>query len=69
MDYALSQDATKEDPSSVSRVRGLLCAISVSDIVTADRKYLEEILQLEHTAENTHPTKFSQKKHQLKKTG
>ena len=42
MEYAMSKGATKEDLFSISRVRGLLCAIFVSDIVTADRKYLEE---------------------------
>ena len=42
MEYAMSKGATKEDLLSTSRVRGLLCAIFVSDIVTADGKYLEE---------------------------
>ena len=42
MNYAMSKGATKKDLSSMSRVRGLLCAIFVSDIVTADGKYLEE---------------------------
>ena len=42
MEYAMSKGATKEDLLSISRVRGLLCAIFISDIVTADGKYLEE---------------------------
>ena len=42
MEYAMSKGATKEDLLSISRVRGLLCSIFVSDIVTANGKYLEE---------------------------
>ena len=42
MEYALSKGATKEDLLSILRVKGLLCSIFVSNIVTADGKYLEE---------------------------
>ena len=42
MDCAMGQGTTKEDLSSISRVRDLICAIFVPDIVTADGKYLEE---------------------------
>ena len=42
MDYTMNKGATKEDLSSMSRVRGLLCEIFVSGIVTADGKYLKE---------------------------
>ena len=42
MDYAMIQGANKKSLSSISRVRGLLCARFVPDIVTAARKDLEE---------------------------
>ena len=42
MEYSMSKGATKEDPLSMLRVRGLLCSIFVSDIVTVDGIYLEE---------------------------
>ena len=42
MEYALSKGATKEDLLSILRVKGLLCSIFVSNIVTADGKYLKE---------------------------
>ena len=38
----MSQGATKEGLSSISGVRGIVCAKLVSGIVTANRKYLEE---------------------------
>ena len=41
MKYTMSKGVTKEDLPSISRVRGLLCAICVSDIVMANEKYLE----------------------------
>jgi hypothetical protein len=60
MDYAMNICASKEDLWSMSRVRGLLCAICVSDIVTADGKYLEEsaivrTLNREHAFKYTFP--------------
>ena len=42
MEYAMSKGASKEELLSMSRVRGLLCAIFVSAIVTANGKHLEE---------------------------
>ena len=54
MDYVMSQCATKEDLLSISRVRGLSCAMFVSDIVTADGKYLEEF-----TTARTHSRKHA----------
>ena len=42
MEYAMSKGATKEDLLSISRVRDILYSIFVSDIVTADGKYLED---------------------------
>ena len=68
MDYAMSQGANKEDLSSIPRVRGLLCAIFVSDIVTPDGKYLEEIATARPSSRE-HASKYFRKKHQLKKTG
>ena len=38
----MSKGTTKEDLLSISRVRGLLCSMFVSDIVTADGKYHKE---------------------------
>ena len=44
MEYTMSKGAAKdkEDLLIISRVRGLLCSIFISDIVTTDGKYLEE---------------------------
>ena len=42
MEYAMSKGATKEALLSISRVRGLLCSIFVSDIVTTNGKYLKD---------------------------
>jgi hypothetical protein len=59
MEYAMSKGATKEDLSSISRVRGQLCAIFVSDIVTADGKYLEEFATARtHSREHASTYKF-----------
>ena len=59
IDYAMSKSATKEDLSSMSRVRGLLCAIFVSDIVTADGKHLEEFTTARtHSREHASTYKF-----------
>ena len=44
MDYTRSKGTSEEDLLSMSGVRGLLCAIFVSDIVTADGKHLEEFV-------------------------
>ena len=69
MEYALSKGATNEERSSMSRVRGLLCSLFVSDIVTADGKHLEGLPFSDHTAENTHlPTNFPRNR-QRKKIG
>ena len=38
----MGKGASKEELLGMSRVRGLLCVMFVSDIVTADGKYLEE---------------------------
>ena len=60
MDYTMSQCATKEDLLSISRVRGLSCAIFVSDIVTADGKYLEEFATARtHSRKHASNYKFS----------
>ena len=59
MEYAMSKGATKEDLSRISRVRGLLCAIFVSDTVTAGGKYLEEFATARtHSREHTSTCKF-----------
>ena len=42
MDYAMSNGINKEHLLSIVRVRGLVCAIFVSGIFTADGQYLEE---------------------------
>ena len=42
MEYVRSKGASKEKLLSMSRVRGFLCTIFVSDLVTADGKYLED---------------------------
>ena len=42
MDCVMSKGTTTEDLLSISRVRGLLCSIFVSDIVTVNGKYLKE---------------------------
>ena len=55
----MSKCATKEDLLSISRVRGLLCAIFISDIVTADGTYLEEFATSRtHSREHTSTYKF-----------
>ena len=41
MEFATSKRASKEELLSISRIRDLLCAIFMSNIVTADGIYLE----------------------------
>jgi hypothetical protein len=53
----MSKGASKEDMLSISRVRGLVCAIYVSDIVMADGKYLEE-LTTARTSSREHASKY-----------
>ena len=54
MEYAMNKGATKEeDLLSISRVRGLLCPICVSDIVTAAGKIPRGICQIQNTQQIT----------------
>ena len=57
MDYDMSQGANKEDLSSISRVRGLLYGVFVSEIVTADGKCLEEFVTA-RTSSREHASKY-----------
>jgi hypothetical protein len=58
MAYVMSKGASKEeDVLSISRVRGLVCAISVSDIVTADGKHLKEFAT-DRTSSREHAFKY-----------
>ena len=42
MNWVMSNDTSNEEMLSMSRVRDLLCVIFVSNIFTANGKYLEE---------------------------
>ena len=55
----MSKGATKEELVSMTRVRGLLCSLFVSDIVTADGKHLEDFAILRtHSREHASTYKF-----------
>ena len=56
----MSKGSSKEELLSISRVRGLLCAIFMSDIVTSDGTHLEEFSPIrsssrEHTSKYNFP--------------
>ena len=57
MDYTRSKGTSEEDLLSMSGVRGLLCAIFVSDIVTADGKHLENVAAA-RTTSREHTSKY-----------
>ena len=48
-DFAMSKGASKEELVGISRVRGILCAMFMSDIVKADCTYLEEVATIRST--------------------
>ena len=58
MDFKISKGASKEDLLSMSRVRGLLCIIFISDIVTADGKCLEGF-SITRTSSMEHASKYN----------
>ena len=59
MGHAMSKGAIKEELVSMARVRGLLCSLFVSDIVTADGKHLEDFAILRtHSREHASAYKF-----------
>jgi hypothetical protein len=60
MEYAMNKGNTKNELLSISRVRGLLCAIFMSDIVKADITHLEDFATVrspnrEHTSKYEFP--------------
>ena len=57
MDSIMSKGTRKEDLLSMSRVRGLVCAICVSNLVTTDRKYPEEFTTA-RTMSREHRSKY-----------
>ena len=60
MEVAMSKGVSKEELLLISRVRGLLCVIFMSNIVMADGTHLEEFatvisLSREHTSKYKFP--------------
>ena len=70
MEVVMNEGASKKELLSISRIRGSLCAIFMSDIVTAECKYLREFATVRtSSSEHVSKYKFPQEALQRQATG